>query len=322
MRDRIAFAARRSNLSPLSSFRLTARLPPMLSSFGDDDRAGERGARFAAGLLRSLHDPVWCLTVDLTRVDFHNTAAAIVFGPASFGPEAGGLAWLDRVAPEERVSVETQLEAALGGSTARVLFRARDDEGTWRWIDATLQRIADLDGPIGIGILGRDITEQVRVERALEEATSVYLGLVESLPISVFRKDRAGRFVFANPQFCRSVGRTTESLLDKTDFDLFPWELADKYRRDDLRILATGHVWRDVEEHVDREGRKIHVEVLKSPVRDRTGAVIGIQGMFWDVTERIRGEQAMRHAKELAENANQAKSDFLANMSHEIRTPM
>ena len=65
----------------------------------------------------------------------------------------------------------------------------------------------------------------------------------------------------------------------------------------------------------------MYVEVLKSAVTDAEGTRIGIQGMFWDVTDRKKAELALQEAKEMAEAASQAKSDFLANVSHEIRTP-
>src|SRR5438874_5463983 len=60
--------------------------------------------------------------------------------------------------------------------------------------------------------------------------------------------------------------------------------------------METGEALEDIEAYIKQTGEKLHVQVLKAPVRNARGRIVGVQGMFWDVTERIRADEAARRS--------------------------
>ncbi len=143
----------------------------------------------------------------------------------------------------------------------------------------------------------RDITARKQAEQSLAESQAFYISLVESLPQNIVRKDLQGRVTFANQKACFSIGRTFEDLVGKTDADLFPYELAEKYRQDDLRVMQTGESLDAVEDHQLPSGARIYVHVVKTPVRDSDNNVIGTQVIWWDETERVRASEEIRRTQ-------------------------
>ena len=125
---------------------------------------------------------------------------------------------------------------------------------------------------------------------------ALYISLVESLPLSIFQKDRQFRILFGNQRFCEGLGLTLAEIRGKVDFDLFPAELAAKYRRDDIRVMETGTLLEDIEEMTGIDGKRRHIQVLKAPVRDSSGQIVGVQGMFWDITDRTLTENRLKDA--------------------------
>jgi two-component system sensor histidine kinase/response regulator len=183
--------------------------------------------------------------------------------------------------------------------------------------------VADRNGrPYAVGGVSTDVTALKNAEAALQDAEARYFSLVESLPLRTWSKDLQGRFTFANKELCKSFDQSLAEIVGKTDFDYAPQDLAEKYQRDDRRVIESKQVFEDVEEFQTSDTRKHYIQVLKAPVFNAQGAVVGTQGMSWDITTRVQAEKATRMAKEAAEAANRAKSVFVANMSHEIRTPM
>jgi PAS domain S-box-containing protein len=147
--------------------------------------------------------------------------------------------------------------------------------------------------------ISTDITERKKWEKALHDSEALYESLVQTLPVCILRKDMHGCFTFANRTFCQEMKRRLGEILGRTDFDFFPAELAQKYVTDDRRVMATGEVFADVEAHRRPDGTKTHVEVVKSPLRDSRGQVIGLQCVFWDVTARKHAEEELgRNAAE------------------------
>jgi PAS domain S-box-containing protein len=149
--------------------------------------------------------------------------------------------------------------------------------------------------------LEREVADHRQTQGSLRNSEALYSSLVEALPVFLLRKDLQGRFTFANRLFCELLGRPFEAIVGKTDSDFYPRELAEKYQRDDRRVIDTGAVFEDVERN-EKDGETRYVEVIKSPVREASGTIVGMQAIFWDVTERKRAELALEHEQYLLES--------------------
>lgn len=121
--------------------------------------------------------------------------------------------------------------------------------------------------------------------------------LAKSLPVCLLLKDRDGRIVFANSAFLKLTQKTEAEIIGKTDFELFPENLAQIYRTDDLQVMNSGKVLHGVEEHETEIGERLWIERIKAPLMDPDSNIIGIQILFWDVTQRKKTEDALDHER-------------------------
>lgn len=163
----------------------------------------------------------------------------------------------------------------------------------------------------GAAIIARDNTEQKRAEEKLRQSEAFYHSLVENLPQYIFRKELDLRFSFANRRFCQLLGRSLEEVVGRTDYDFFPPDLAAKYQEDDRRVIQTGEAFETVEINQPPGGRKIYVHVCKTPIRDASGRIIGVQGIFWDITASQEAEEALRQSEERYRTLLNSVTDYI-----------
>ncbi|MCI0682474.1 MAG: PAS domain S-box protein [Gemmataceae bacterium] len=212
-------------------------------------------------------------------------------------------------------------QAGLRGVTAFPIHSKLDVVGVLEFFSRSVPRI-DEDLQSMMYALGGQIGQMLhrqKVEQALRDSEALYQSLVQSLPQNIFRKDCAGRVTFGNQQYCETLKMPLEKLLGKTDYDLFPVELARKYTADDQRVLTTGQPLETVEEHVLPGGATIFVQVVKTPVRDAEGEIVGTQGLFWDVTEKHRSAQILADSELRYRQLTEATLDAIVLVDQDAR---
>jgi sigma-B regulation protein RsbU (phosphoserine phosphatase) len=193
-------------------------------------------------------------------------------------------------------------------------------DGSVIWISENCRAVRDVRGRL-LYFEGtvEDITQRRQTEENLRASEALYHSLVETLPQNILRKDLQGRFTFANQQFCRILGRSLADIVGKTDFDFFPRELAEKYQRDDQRVMQTGKPYETVEENQPPGGGKLYVQVVKTPLYGADGAIIGLQGIFWDITQQRLADEKIRRANALLAQSRKELQSKNAQMEDDLK---
>ncbi|MFN3189556.1 MAG: PAS domain-containing protein [Aureliella sp.] len=144
------------------------------------------------------------------------------------------------------------------------------------------------------------IESQATTRRTVEQFESDRRALLEHLPVHVVQKDKDGRFLFATQSFCELISRHLDELIGKTDFEIFPKKTAQKFTADDQRVMTTGRTFNDVERAELPGGEIGYMQVRKAPLRDPEGQVVGVQGIFWDITEEHLAQEKLHRLESLA----------------------
>ncbi|OHB61156.1 MAG: hypothetical protein A2167_04795 [Planctomycetes bacterium RBG_13_46_10] len=176
--------------------------------------------------------------------------------------------------------------------------------------------------------LKKEVMEREKIEIALRNSENRYKTLLKNIPQKIFYKDSNSVYVLCNESYSCDLKIVPDEIKGKTDYDFFAKELADKYRQDDKRIINAGkEEW--IEERYIRNRQEFIVNTFKAPVRDEQGNIIGIFGIFWDITDSKKAEQALEKLNadlqstvQMLDLTNKELQDFIRIMAHDLRKPL
>jgi PAS domain S-box-containing protein len=149
-----------------------------------------------------------------------------------------------------------------------------------------------------------------RAEKALQESKERLRAIFESAQDAIFTKDREGHYTRANNACASLLELTTDEIVGKTDFDLFPPDVARRIREQDRRVLEKGEPV-SVEDTKPTAGVMQTSHVVKVPLRDANGEIVGICGISRDITERKQAEKDLQASKEYISNIIDSSLDMI-----------
>ena len=145
-----------------------------------------------------------------------------------------------------------------------------------------------------------------------------YRNLVQHIPLRIFIKDLNSVYVSCNSNYARDLGIEPEQIVGKDDFAFYGRELAEGYRADD-RAVVGGEARKEVEEKYVVSGQELWIHTIKVPYRDHEGHVVGVLGIFEDITDRRRAEEMLRGSEERFRSLVETTSDWIWETDAENR---
>ena len=191
-----------------------------------------------------------------------------------------------------------------------------------REINAVAEEVADEDARKRLAGL------QLRIDilyRALRDDRLLLETVLENSAASIYAKSKDGRYTYLNREMEALCNVTREQVLGKTDFEVFPREIAQQWRSNDLAAVTTGKLTVS-EETIDAPGGQRLVLSKKVPLITGAGEVEGICGISTDITELRRTELALQEAVTKLEQQQDNKlmniEAVTASIAHEVRQPL
>ncbi|BAZ66689.1 MAG: PAS domain S-box protein [Pelatocladus maniniholoensis HA4357-MV3] len=182
-------------------------------------------------------------------------------------------------------------------------------DGSIVWISEKAYAVRDENGKLLYyeGLI-EDITKRKQAEAALQEQLDFLQVLIDTIPTPVFYKNAEGFYLGCNKAFEEVLGLKKEQIIGKTESDLSPKELAEKYQQADTNLFVQRGVQSYEDSVMYKDGKKHNVIFYKATFCKADGSLGGLVGVILDISDRKRTEEALRV--------------FVHAVSHDLRNPV
>ena len=151
---------------------------------------------------------------------------------------------------------------------------------------------------LGMVLVFNDITEQYLLREAAAKSKKDLQEIMDHAPAVIYVKDTSGKYSFINQKFEKLFHIKRKDIVGKTDFDIFPEDLADKMHINDLKVLESRHAIEVEEEAPHDDGNHTYISI-KFPLFNKSEDIHSICGISTDVTVRKIHEEKLRRSQKL-----------------------
>ncbi len=141
-------------------------------------------------------------------------------------------------------------------------------------------------------LMHENITERKLAEEAVANSNKLLQTIINTAPMRIFYKNRELHYMGCNNAFAKDAGAgCPEDLIGKDDYQLAWKEQAELYRTDDLLVIESGIPKLSYDEpQTTPEGNQIWLRTSKVPLLNESNEIIGVLGMYEDITDRVQAE--------------------------------
>ncbi len=150
---------------------------------------------------------------------------------------------------------------------------------------------------LGVVLVFHDVSEQRQAEAALRESEERFQAFMDNSPAIAWAKDEAGKYTYLSKAYENRLGVRLEDWRGKTDFEIWPREIAEKFRANDLAALSSRQAIESMEETINRNGEYRSWWIFKFPFQDSSGKRY-VGGIAVDITAHKQAEKALRASEE------------------------